>query len=443
MRWLLWGAGATGLLFAGWLAYMHRPRTEMMDQLAALRAQGYGTSLAELAAKTKSVPDSQNLSLAVLDTVALLDGGQKAAQDGVEVPVRGEPTSAEGMAVLRSFVTNNAEAFERGAEILKRTEGVVKLDYSKGYEMLLPHLSKFKDLANAYSLKMRVASEGHRAHEATTDALTIFQIARGLEDDPLVISHLVRYAVVTIGCQSLDRALNQVEFPMTDLVELQNALGRLEKLTRMDLALTGELASGLDAFGRGPDLQLLVGLTDNNAPPNPALGAGMRLYGALGFLKSEQATLTRMLSEMIRIGRLPTWEQRALLAVCEKEVQRMRSRPRPGSLLSPMLLPALVNASQREWAYLANVRCAAVGVAIERYRLDHDKKAPETLDALVPKYLKALPLDPFDGKPLRFRREERGWTVYSIGPNLRDDSGYEPVKGQRGDNFDIVFIMER
>ena len=245
-----------------------------------------------------------------------------------------------------------------------------------------PHLSKFKELTSAYSTRMRVAAEEHRAHEATTDALTIFQIARALEEEPLLISHLVRYAVVAVGCQGLDRALNLVEFPAGDLVELQNALGRMEQLTRMDVALTGELASGLDAFGRGPDVQLLAGLTDNGQP-HPALGVGMRLYGALGFLKSEQATLARMLSEMIRIGRLPSWEQHAPLAAWEQEVQRMRSKPRLGSLLSPMLLPALVNASQKEWTYLANVRCAVVGVAIERYRLDHDKKSPETLEALV------------------------------------------------------------
>lgn len=441
-RWLLKCAGVVGLFFAAWLAYMHRPRTEMMEQLAALRVQGYGTSLAELTAKVKSVPDSQNLSLAVMDTVSLLDGSQKLARDGVEAQVRGEPTSAEGMAVLRSFVTNNAEAFERGAEILKRTEGSVNLDYSKGFELLLPHLSKFKELASAYSTKMRVAAEGHRAHEATVDALTIFQIARALEDEPLLISHLVRYAVVAIGCQGLDRALNLVEFPAADLVELQNALGRLESLTRMDLALSGELCTGSDAFGGRPNVLLMASLSENQ-PPNPALRAGIHLYTALGFLKSERANHVRMLADLIRIARLPSWEQRAPLLVWEKEVQRMRSKPRPGSLLSPMLLPALVNAGQKEWTYLANVRCTAVGVAIERYRLDHDKKAPETLEALVPKYLKAVPLDPFDGKPLRFRREDRSWTVYSIGPNGRDDFGYERVKEQRGDNYDIVFVMER
>jgi hypothetical protein len=64
--WMLWGIGVVGLILVGWLAYMHRPRTEMMEQLAALRAQGYGTSLAELAARTKTVPHTKNLPLELM-----------------------------------------------------------------------------------------------------------------------------------------------------------------------------------------------------------------------------------------------------------------------------------------------------------------------------------------------------------------------------------------
>jgi hypothetical protein len=32
-------------------------------------------------------------------------------------------------------------------------------------------------------------------------------------------------------------------------------------------------------------------------------------------------------------------------------------------------------------------------------------------------------IDPYDGQPLRIKRNERGWLVYSVGPNLRDDGG--------------------
>jgi len=62
-------------------------------------------------------------------------------------------------------------------------------------------------------------------------------------------------------------------------------------------------------------------------------------------------------------------------------------------------------------------------VALERYRLDHGTWPPD-LAALVPGYLDAVPLDPIDGKPLRYDLESR--LLYSIGDNLIDEQGVAP-----------------
>jgi hypothetical protein len=70
----------------------------------------------------------------------------------------------------------------------------------------------------------------------------------------------------------------------------------------------------------------------------------------------------------------------------------------------------------------ARLRCAIVMLAAERYRLEHGKW-PETIAELVPQFLDSVPLDPFDGQPLRWRRREGGMVVYSIGNDLADDGG--------------------
>ncbi|NLE56726.1 MAG: hypothetical protein GX616_00080 [Planctomycetes bacterium] len=61
-------------------------------------------------------------------------------------------------------------------------------------------------------------------------------------------------------------------------------------------------------------------------------------------------------------------------------------------------------------------------VACRRYELDHGE-LPPTLDALVPDYLDAVPVDPFDGKPFRYVRDRA--IVYSIGKDLVDAGGSE------------------
>ena len=67
----------------------------------------------------------------------------------------------------------------------------------------------------------------------------------------------------------------------------------------------------------------------------------------------------------------------------------------------------------------------------------------ERLEELVPQFLPSVPLDPYDGQPLRYKRLPAGFVVYSIGADGRDDGGKErPVKGQVKE-FDETFIVER
>ena len=48
---------------------------------------------------------------------------------------------------------------------------------------------------------------------------------------------------------------------------------------------------------------------------------------------------------------------------------------------------------------------------------------PDRLEELVPALLPELPVDPFTGKPLVYRREGDGFIVYSLGSNQKDDGG--------------------
>jgi hypothetical protein len=48
---------------------------------------------------------------------------------------------------------------------------------------------------------------------------------------------------------------------------------------------------------------------------------------------------------------------------------------------------------------------------------------PENLEILVPEFLNEVPIDPWSGKPLLYRRTDEGCVVYSVGDNLQDDNG--------------------
>ena len=76
-------------------------------------------------------------------------------------------------------------------------------------------------------------------------------------------------------------------------------------------------------------------------------------------------------------------------------------------------------------------------VALEQFRAAHNNRYPASLSELTPKYLDAPLMDPFDGQPLRYRKQDAGYVLYSIGPDLKDDGG-KPMNGKGGD---IVFTV--
>ena len=64
-----------------------------------------------------------------------------------------------------------------------------------------------------------------------------------------------------------------------------------------------------------------------------------------------------------------------------------------------------------------------IACALERYQLAHGDY-PETLDALVPRFIEAIPNDVIGGKPPHYRRSGAGtYLLYSIGWSGQESEG--------------------
>jgi hypothetical protein len=93
----------------------------------------------------------------------------------------------------------------------------------------------------------------------------------------------------------------------------------------------------------------------------------------------------------------------------------------------------------------ANIRLAATAFAVERFRLAKGR-LPDALSELAPQFLDAIPSDPFDGEPLRYRPLARGYIIYSVDADGHDDGGREPPEVRKSadtTSYDITFIVEQ
>ena len=82
-----------------------------------------------------------------------------------------------------------------------------------------------------------------------------------------------------------------------------------------------------------------------------------------------------------------------------------------------MLIPGLL--LQNTLPGIARIRLTRASLLLRAWMLDHTGQLPENLEALVPDYLPAPLVDPYDGQPLRYDKEK----LWSVGVNLTDDGG--------------------
>lgn len=106
------------------------------------------------------------------------------------------------------------------------------------------------------------------------------------------------------------------------------------------------------------------------------------------------------------------------------------SRPYRSTLLADMIEAILFPALQAADGGLTRGRAVATltrtAAALAAWRADQLAGAPpypEGLDALVPRYLPAVPIDPFADKPLIYERRDDGYLLASVGQNGVYDGG--------------------
>jgi hypothetical protein len=91
-------------------------------------------------------------------------------------------------------------------------------------------------------------------------------------------------------------------------------------------------------------------------------------------------------------------------------------------LLVAILIPTLGQAATLDDRTKASGEIEIVAAALAGFHAETGRW-PAELKELCPSLLKTIPIDRFSGKPLIYKPSEKGYLLYSINDNLRDDGG--------------------
>jgi len=110
-----------------------------------------------------------------------------------------------------------------------------------------------------------------------------------------------------------------------------------------------------------------------------------------------------------------------------------------GHVWFELLMPATGAALEKKSQCDTQLQATRVILALRAYKLTHGNP-PQDLSALVPDFLDEVPVDDFDGQPLRYSAERK--IVYSVGENLKDDGGDDSRGGPSNRPLDLVYKFD-
>lgn len=303
---------------------------------------------------------------------------------------------------------------------------------------LMPNTQNMREVASILQVDALIRAYDRKGDEAAESAHAILAVGRGLGDEPTLISQLVRIAVGAISVGTAERILGWCEVSDARLAELQTAFADEAKAPRMKAGLRGERAMMFRLMENIDNGSMSIDQVSGGTP-NPALEQLLKTP-IRATIPEQQATLLRMMNRMIEATDLPYGPARdAEMGASEVELKQL---PRYRNVLVFLLLPALVKVSEADTRVNAQMNCASVAMACERYRLKH-KKYPEALADLSKDLLAEVLIDPYSGKPVQYKKTDDGCVVYSFGPDRIDNGGQPMDRGyQKGDITFRLFTLE-
>jgi len=310
---------------------------------------------------------------------------------------------------------------------------------------LLPGVQKCRELAVALTDRAMLRVSEGKFEEAWQDLLACHRLGRLVARGGTLIEGLVGIAIDSIASNADLAYLERVKLTprqfQTHLKDLQDLPPMPAMADKIDLTERFMYLETLQLIRRlGPGI--LEGLAGGpSKKPNaeelkamekidwePALRNGNRWYDRLAAAlrhkdrASREKELDKIDADLKALKMQATAPANLAKLILGKTPPDKLAGKMIGDVLIGLMLPAFRKVQSSHDRSEQIQRNLLVAVALAGYHHDHERY-PAKLDDLVPKYLPTIPGDLFSGKALVYRPTDKGYLVYSVGVNGKDEEG--------------------
>lgn len=396
-----------------------RVSTRWTTMAAGLTDAGEPVTFADLAAALPAIPDEENLALqfdALRPELATLSHEASAKSiiafsQHVDI-FEGIPTDA--IEPTRLLLDRHKPLLERLRNLPDHERGLVQHDWT------LPptewatatDYGHFRTATRLVTARQMVDLLSGRTDDLVADVRVCWKTAGAVCDDPTAIGALIRMSCDAQARSLMEAALRVGEVPPDWLLAWDARLRAQASEDRLLWPLRGERVYALACC------------EPFSATGSPAAG-GTRGAGFGPVTDLNRIKVVELFAPIMEHRNDPV---RLVAAAAEMDARTQEL----GKLymFATMSVAPLESFARLHARGLAEISCTRLALAAERYRMDTGN-LPDTLHALVPRYIESVPIDPFDGKPIKLAATANGITIYSAftkGPdkNPSGDDSTEP-----------------
>jgi hypothetical protein len=322
------------------------------------------------------------------------------------------------------------------------------------FSVLLPHLAATKNLARLGIWRARMQIDANQPQQAIEDCLSIARCGSHWQGKGILVEQLVGIAVSSLGCEEMLSIVGTKELSPVNLRRFQQQLLQIYPQGYPLMNMEGERLCFMDVVQHiftegGPGgghmvpykLGSLEGITDSGYEEVSVVH--LPFYTAAAMVHAGRDETIAKGNEIY--DRL---EKHAKMSPYERHISdpngienMISTLPKYRFFLLQMLMPAVDRASEMAYRGRALHEATVTVLALKQWRLEKNEY-PAKLDELVTAgYLKELPMDPYTERPLIYRKADGNFTLYSIGPNFKDDGGqvYRGKEGKKLHLWDYEF----
>jgi hypothetical protein len=349
------------------------------------------------------------------------DAGPTLALDAVTGGTDQRQWTAAEYAAAQAAVKENATYFALLDRASRTETCVLPIDWdsqSPDFSLAARQRTAVRGLRVRAEVQLRQGD----ADGALASLATSYRMGAQAWQMPTYIGYLVGAALDGIAYADLPRVLDGGTLSPAACRALYEELGTQHPTPALVRALRGERAVGLLAFaaveaGRqtdAPSVGVQPTLVSRALDAYPRVGKPLWYHDKLAYLT--------LMETAVRASAEPWKTADPALAA---SVQGFRGPRAAAAPVTSMLTHSLERSIWIRDRTAAKLGLARIALALKAYQAEHGQY-PASLTP-VEKAGWPLPRDPFTGKPFHFRREPRGFTIWSTGPDMVDDRGAQSV----------------